>query len=236
MGLRALTTWFNYLVKPNSQPLVTRATTTMKASPDTRDLILDAARAEFQKRGTAGTRTQDIADQAGVNKALLHYYFSTKDELATAVFHRAAGRLIPPVMSELASGNSLEAKVDRVVHLYLDLLQETPELPVYVLSEMHHHPERLNQLITSATGTDPVSLGARVLGVLGQQIEAAVASGNMRPIEPEQFLVNLISLCIFPFTARPMISMFVGGPDRFDSFIGERRENLADFFMGALRP
>lgn len=209
----------------------------MTASPDTRDRILDAAQLEFQRSGTAGTRTQEIADQAGVNKALLHYYFSTKDELAQAVFRRAAKRLIPPVMGELASENPLETKVRRVVQLYLDLLTEAPELPIYVLSEMHFHPERIEQFIESVVGMDPASLGAQVLSALGRQIKDAVDAGNMRPILPEHFLINLLSLCVFPFVARPMFGMLMGGgPERFASLVEERRETLADFFLGALRP
>ncbi len=198
---------------------------------------MDAARSTFQQSGTAGARMQEIADTAGVNKALLHYYFRSKDRLAAAVFERAAGRLIPPVMKELASDHPLDTKVRRVVEMYLTLLSEAPELPAYVLSEMHFHPERIQQLISSLTGRDPATLGARVLGVLGGQIEAEVARGIMRPIPPEQFLINLISLCIFPFAARPMISMMVGGgPAAFSQIIEKRRDTLADFFLGALRP
>lgn len=209
----------------------------MTDSPDTRDLILEAARAEFQKNGTAGARTQDIADRAGVNKALLHYYFRTKDELAEAVFLRAARSLIPPVMGELASEHSLEHKVRTVVALYLGLLKDAPGLPAYVLSELHHHPERMGQFLASVAGTDPTELGARVLGVLERQIDEGVQAGHLRGIPAEQFLINLLSLCIFPFAARPMISMVLqGNPDPFGSFIDERATNLPEFFMAALRP
>src|SRR5687767_15639661 len=87
---------------------------------ETREKILDAAHAVFVRRGTAGARTQEIADEAGVNKALLHYYFRTKERLAEAVFERAARQLFPPLLSTLTSDLSIEEKVERVIQHYID--------------------------------------------------------------------------------------------------------------------
>lgn len=209
----------------------------MVADPQTRDRILDAAQDAFLLRGTAGARMQDIADRAHVNKALLHYYFRTKESLAEAVFQRQARRLIPPVMQVLSSAVPLDEKVRRVVALYLEILPEAPALPAYVLAEMHHHPDRLGPFIAAVLGADPADVAGRVFGVLGRQIDAEVDAGRMRPIEPEQFVVNLVSLCIFPFAARPLVTMLLGGdPSRFGAFVERRSESLADFFLGALRP
>src|SRR5581483_12265009 len=96
---------------------------------DTERAILDAAHAVFVRRGTAGARTQEIAKEAGVNQALLHYYFRTKERLAEAVFTRAACELFPRVLGILASDASLEDKVARVVDVELTQLLQTPYLP-----------------------------------------------------------------------------------------------------------
>ena len=203
---------------------------------DTEQRILDAAHAVFVARGTAGARMQDIAAEARVNQALLHYYFRSKDRLAEAVFHRAAGQLFPQVIEVLASDLSIETKVERTVTLELDRLLRTPYLPGYILSELHHHPQRVVQLLGTVTGMPPEVLRRRVLAKLHAQLGAAARAGTMRPIAAEQFLVNLLSLCIFPFAARPMLMALLGLNEAgFARFIGKRRTHLAAFVLGALR-
>ncbi|HET9024920.1 MAG TPA: TetR/AcrR family transcriptional regulator [Burkholderiaceae bacterium] len=204
---------------------------------DTERRILDAAHVVFVRTGTAGARMQEIAKEAGVNSALLHYYFRTKKRLAEAVFHRAAAQLLPAVAGVLASDQPLADKVKAVVELEIDRLARTPYLPVYILSELAHHPERIAQFVSALTGSQPDALGRRLLSVVGDQIDTEVRAGRMRPIQPEQFLVNLLSLCIFPFAARPMISALMGLDDKaFARFIRDRREALPDFILNAVRP
>ena len=204
---------------------------------DTEQRILDAAHAVFVRRGTAGARTQEIAQEAGVNSALLHYYFRTKDRLAQAVFQRAAAQLLPAVMRVLGSAAPLEEKVQQVVDIELQQLTKTPYLPGYILSELTHHPERVTQLFSAAAGVAPSEVGARIFKVLRAQIAAQVKAGRMHPIAPEQFTVNLLALCVFPFAARPMV-MAMAGLDQagFNQFIERRRKELAPFFLRALRP
>lgn len=204
---------------------------------DTEQRILDAAHAVFLRRGTAGARTQEIAKEAGVNSALLHYYFRSKERLADAVFQRAAGELLPTVIRILGSDAELETKVEQVVDVELRQLLKTPYLPGYILSELAHHPERVRQLFSTVTGMTPSEIGARVFKVLGAQINARVRAGRMHPIAPEQLAVNLLALCVFPFAARPMVMALLGLDQAgFTQFIERRRKELAPFFLRALRP
>ena len=204
---------------------------------DTEQRILHAAHAVFLRRGTAGARTQEIAKEAGVNSALLHYYFRTKDRLAQAVFQRAAAQLLPAVIRVLGSELELDDKVRKVIDIELRQLLATPYLPGYILSELTHHPERVRQLFSSATGMSPADVGARVFKVLKKQIEAEVKAGRMHPITPQHFVINLLALCVFPFAARPMVMALVGVDHRgFELFINRRRKELAPFFLRALRP
>lgn len=179
----------------------------------------------------------DIAQEAGVNQALLHYYFRTKERLAEAVFGRAAVRLLPPVFRILPSDLDLATKVERVIAHELEQLAATPHLPAYILAELNHHPERSGQLLRTLTGLDPSRVRPDVFGVLGRQIAERVDTGAMRPIGVEQFAINLIALCVFPFAARPML-MTLGGWDAagFSAFIDERKRTLPVFFLHALRP
>jgi AcrR family transcriptional regulator len=203
----------------------------------TEQRILDAAHTVFVRTGTAGARTQEIAREAGVNSALLHYYFRSKERLAEAVFKRAACQLLPAVLRVLSSDLPLEDKVHQVIQVELQHLSKAPYLPGYVLSELAHHPERAPQLIAAVTGEVPTEVGARVRGVLGVQIDSRVRAGTMHPIAPEQFIVNLLALCVFPFAARPMLMVMLGmNQDGFARFIDARRNELASFFLRALRP
>ena len=215
----------------------TPRTKTARRDGDTEQRILDAAHVVFVRRGTAGARMQEIAAEAGVNQALLHYYFRNKEQLARAAFERAAKGFMPAVVQVMASDLDLEEKVRRIVELELDHLSRAPYLPGYIIGEVTYQPERAAQLIDAVTGLAPKELGPRVLGALRKQIKERVRAGVMRPIAPESFIVNLMALCIFPFAVRPMIQAMLGLDDRrFGQFITRRRRELPVFFMGALRP
>ena len=219
------------MVKPNGQSEGAAA-----PDQDTERRILDAAHAVFIRRGTAGARMQEIADEAGVNKALLHYYFRSKERLAEAIFERAAKRLLPPMLAIVASDASIEEKVERVVAHYIDVLSASPYLPGYILSELHHHPERVERLVSLATGGPAEGFAARGLARVAEQIEERVRAGTMRPITATQFAANLLSLCVFPFAARPMFRVAFGLDDEgFEEFIRVRRRELPAFFLNALR-
>ena len=207
-----------------------------KKSADTEAKILEAARSVFIRRGTAGARMQEIAAEAGVNQALLHYYFRSKDQLGAAVFEQMASRLFPALLQALASDLSLDGKIEKIVSLYHESLAANPFLPGYILSELHHHPERIETILGKVGGGDPRGIIAPVFLRLNEQITAEVAAGRMRPITAREFVVNLVSLCIFPFAARPMLSLMLGLDDKsFPTFIAERQRTLAAFYKNALR-
>src|SRR5262249_41271291 len=163
--------------------------------------------------------------------ALLHYYFRTKDRLSKAAFERAASEFMPAVVQVLASDAPLEAKVTRVIELELEHLSRAPYLPGYIISEITHHPERARQLISTITGRDAEDIRPEVVAAIRKQLEARIRAGAIRPIAPEPFIVNLMSLCIFPFAARPMIAAMLGMEGAgFDDFIERRRRDLPAFF------
>lgn len=207
------------------------------ADGDTEQRILDAAHEVFLRRGTAGARMQDIAAEAGVNHALLHYYFRSKERLARAVFQRAIDRLLPPVLQLLASDLPLEEKVGRVVQHELEHLARAPYLPGYVLAELNQNPDRAAQLMGARAEHVLMETRRPALEVVARQIDERVRAGTMRRIAQEDFIVNLVSLCIFPFAARPMIATILEWDrDRWNEFIERRRTELPRFFLEALRP
>lgn len=209
---------------------------------DTEQRILEAAQKVFIRRGTAGARMQEIAEEAGVNQALLHYYFRTKDRLATAVFVEAAGRVLPAVLAIVASELPLDQKVERFVATYLDEIRQRPFLPAYIIAELHHHPERLLGAVSGlpdaarpATPAAPPPFRIP-LAMLQAQLDAGAAAGELRPMPALHFLVNALGLTIFPFLAQPLLRFAAGMDDAaFDRFLDERKRELPGFIMRGLR-
>ena len=203
---------------------------------ETEARILDAARAVFMRRGTSGARMQEIAREAGVNQALLHYYFRSKERLSAAVFQQFAARLFPALIQALGSEASLEQKVERILTLYLENLSQQPFLPGYVISELHHHPERIEQLL-EGIGVRPDAVLQPLVARLQEQIDAEIAAGRIRPITAQQLVASLISLAVFPFAARPMLSLIFHFDDAgFAQFIEARKRELPGFVLRGLRP
>src|SRR6476660_1082532 len=128
------------MVKPKSKPKVSR-------DRDTEQRILDAAHVVVSRRGTAGARMQQIAEEAGVNKALLHYYFRNKSRLGEAVFRRVAVGMFARLAGIMGGDADIETKVTQIVEIYFSQLSKVPYVPGYVLSELNQHPERSRQLL-----------------------------------------------------------------------------------------
>lgn len=209
----------------------------MAKDSDTENRILQAARTVFIRRGTAGARMQEIAEEAGVNQALLHYYFRSKERLSEAVFSEVASRMFPTVIQILGGDSSIEEKVDRIVDTYLQTMSNSPFLPGYLISELHHHPERIPHLIKGVAGIDLSTALEPVVQKLDDQITTEVRAGRMRRISAQQFIANLLSLCVFPFAAQPMLRAAFGfDDDGFSKFIATRRKELPQFIMSALTP
>ena len=204
---------------------------------DTETRILDAAHTVFMRRGTAGARMQEIAREAEVNHALVHYYFRSKQRLAEAVFRRAIGQFFPTMMGVLASDAPLEEKVRLVAAAQIDMLLKNRYLPGYLLAELNHYPERAEQLLSVMSGTTPANVRARLLGTLGKQLEEAAGSGAIRAIRPQEFVLNLVSMVVYPFAARPLVMAIMGMDDAtFTAVMEERKQAIPAFFLAALRP
>lgn len=218
------------MVKPKSKPLAAR-------DRDTEQRILDAANAVFIRRGTAGARMQEIAEEAGVNKALLHYYFRNKSRLGEAVFRRVATGMFARLATIMSGDADIETKVIEVVEVYFTQLSKVPYVPGYVLSELNQHPERSHQLLEIVHMLRSNPDAPDFIGALSKQLSRAAREGRIRSITADQFLVSLVSLCVFPFAARPMICAVLQLDDRgYERFMKQRAATLARFFLDALRP
>ena len=208
-----------------------------EAAADTESRILAAARTVFTRSGTAGARMQDIAREAGVNQALLHYYFRSKQQLADRVFRDAATTLFSTMPRVLPQDATLEQMVHGFVHAYIETMRRTPFLPAYIAGEAHHDPARFVAIIATVTGTDPQQGWQRVLHRFQALIDAQVAAGAMRPMLAEHLIVNIVAMVAFPFVARGVL-IGVHGMDEaaYERFLDERRAELPRFILNAIRP
>src|SRR5690349_8196144 len=108
-----------------------------KEDLNTQQKILEAAKKVFHQKGLAGARMQDIADEAGINKALLHYYFRNKDMLFEMIFKDAAANLFPKVASIISEDLPLFEKIRKFTKEYLEVVIQNPYLPLFVLNEIN---------------------------------------------------------------------------------------------------
>ena len=191
--------------------------------------VLAAAEEVFLKRGYDGARMQEIADVAGINKAMLHYYFRSKERLFHEVFRSILDRTLPSMVEALGSELPLGLKIRRFVDAYLDELDGTPGLPSFILAELSRDPSTFDGIIRERAST--------LLPVLRRQIDEAVSAGRIKPISAEELVAALLSLCIFPYVARPLLGPLCGMDDEtYRSFLASRKAFVINFVFSALRP
>jgi len=201
----------------------------VKIDQTTEEKILAAAKKVFVRSGMAGARMQDIADEAGINKAMLHYYFRNKEKLFEVIFREAAARLFPKLNLIFESDLSLFEKIEKFTAQYIDVILENPYLPLFVLNEIHRDPEAF---ITHIWQRENMPRPEKFL----DQIEREIKKGNIKRISPLQLLLNLISLCIFPFMARPMFQIHLGVDDlQFRNLMQQRKTEVPRFIIDAIR-
>ncbi len=201
----------------------------MERDLSTEERIKEAAKQVFIIKGLAGARMQEIADAANINKAMLHYYFRSKDQLFKKIFDEVIGEFAPKILSILGEKRPLEVKVKDFVHQYLDMLSKNPFIPLFLISELRDQPEHVIEKVGIKRS------GA--LDHLDQQLKTEAQAGNIRSIAPAHFMANLISLSIFPFLAKPILqSMFQMSDEDFSSFIEERKVLIPQLIMSSLKP
>lgn len=198
--------------------------------PDTTEQrIFDAAHQVFVQKGMDGAKMQEIADRAGINKALLHYYYRTKEKLYETVAKAVINRAIPTIQKMIESDEPLREKTSRFIDFYIDLISKNPFIPLFIIGELNRHPERFFENIFPKELPKPE--------VFLKQVEDEIAAGNIRAIPPRHLLVNVISMCVFPFVARPMLRLVLGmSQAETAQFLSERKEEVKRFVFAALQP
>jgi AcrR family transcriptional regulator len=190
--------------------------------------ILTAARKVFMEKGMDGARMQDIADEAGINKAMLHYYFRSKEKLFEKIFREVAANFLPRIILIFGSEDSLFTKIECFVDAYIVQMKQTPYLPIFFLNEVNRQPEAFIKKMFGSRKPPVHQFYA--------QVKNEVKKGIIRPVEPGQLLMNIFSLTVFPFAARPIFQV-IGDMDqkKFDLLLEQRRKDVPRFIIDAIR-
>ena len=199
-----------------------------KMDLNTEQAILEAAKQVFIQKGMDGARMQEIADKAGINKSLLHYYYRSKNKLFEAVFKEAFFKFIPNIMDLMNSELPLFEKIRLFAINYIDIINENPLMPVFIMHELNRDPAKVAEMIKS-TGINPSKIII--------QINEEIAKGEINPIDPFHLIVNLISMCIFPFVAQPILQyvIFNENSEVYAAFIEQRKREVPEFIINSIK-
>ncbi len=190
----------------------------------TEEKIKHAAATVFQKKGFAATRTRDIAEEAGLNLALINYYFRSKQNLFNIIMEekmRTFFKSMLPLL--LADKLSFHEKVKLISKNYIALLLENPDLPVFVMNVIHSNPKHFARI------TEGVEM-----------VQHSPLVGAIRKINPkakfEQFFMNIMALCVFPFVMRPAITEISDTINKdFEKLMNERIELIPKWIEAMLK-
>jgi AcrR family transcriptional regulator len=196
---------------------------------DTEQKIKEAARKLFTQKGFAATRTRDIAEEAGINLALLNYYFRSKQKLFDLVMMENFRQFLQGIKVTFLDENmTIAERVEQIVPAYIDFLTNFPDLPLFILNEIQGNPSKIASKIKEEIGLDR----SRFF----KQIQASNKAG-WSDIEPFHFVANLIGLTVFPFVARPLLQRVTGVNDeQFNALMQERKKLVAEWLKLIMVP
>jgi len=190
--------------------------------------ILDAAKSVFQAKGMDGARMQEIADKAGINKAMLHYYYRSKQLLFEAVFKNAFSLLAPQLNAVLNDDSSIEEKIKNFTSNYISFIIKHPFLPNFIIQELNRNQDFILKLKENK--------GFPNLEKFKKQVDDEVNNGILKPISAEQLFINIMALNIFPFVAKPLIMTFTNTDSKaYQQLIEDRKTEVASFIINSIK-
>ncbi len=200
-----------------------------KTKHNTEQQILEAARTVFIRKGLEGARMQEIANEAGINKALLHYYFRSKERLFDHIFENALAGVFEVINENIHEEGDVFGFIETFVDHYLTLLKENPFIPNFIFNEISSHPERIDKLSKK--------IKINIPGFI-RMMERNIAQKKIIPVSPEHLIIDLLGMCMFPYVARPLLEevFFSEHPAGAENFLCERKQHIIAFFKKALKP
>lgn len=195
----------------------------------TEEKIFEAATDVFIEKGMDGARMQDIANHAGINKALLHYYYRTKDQLFNAVFEMIARKIFKKFAPVFDENLTLEEKIRFFFKEHIAFLQANPRLPGFLLNEVNRNPDRIKKLLKNVDFDSFWS-------ILYEQHKDEFNKYNITRESMPQLMISIASLSVFPFAARGILEGILEKTGQnFNEYMEERKEFAAEFVIKAIK-
>lgn len=190
---------------------------------ETEQKIIDAAHEVFIEKGLDGARMQEIADRAGINKALLHYYFRSKEHLFDAIFQDTFQRIIPQFAQILKTKNNPYDMVQVLLEFYNNFFRENPFMPQFFFHEIWQNPDRIAGAIKSQE-INP----EEVISMINDKIPPFYDSEFL----PQHMIANIMGMLLFPHIARPLFQrlFFNNNETQYNQFLSERTDFLMEMF------
>lgn len=191
----------------------------------TRDKILNAAEDIFLEKGKDGASMRMIADKAGVNKAMLFYYFTNKDllykEVLKSNFYQMLTKLGNIIISEGEPSHKIEAFVDA----YLIFFKEHPKLPKLMLREIAAGGETVKQMVHELKQMIPFHLPNTII----EFVETGIEDQQFRDVDPKQTIISIAGMSLIYFLGKPLIEAILDLEDIDEQeFIEQRKESIVD--------
>lgn len=194
----------------------------------TEEQILDAAKVVFQAKGIDGARMQEIANEAGINKAMLHYYYRSKQLLFEAVFNQAFALVAPQINSILNDDSSIESKIRNFSANYTSFMTKHPYLPNFIIQELNRNEDFIQKLKKHASFPN--------LEKFKLKLTDEIDKGILKPIDADQLFVNILALNIFPFLGKPLIKAFTNKDEKtYKEFVESRKTEVANFIINSIK-
>lgn len=197
-----------------------------------KEKIIQAAKEVFTQKGYAAARTQEIMERAGVNNGLLSYYFgkNSKEKLFKAIFEEAFLKVTTRINVIFESKDTLERKLELALDAYFDMLLSNPTLPGFIVNELHTNTHAfVEEIMSKPSRPNPFPLI--------MQIMEEAAQGKIRPIHPMHLVLNVLSMSVFPFIARPLLQRLIQVDDAtFMDMMRQRKAEILDFVKHAIKP
>lgn len=196
---------------------------------DTEQAIKEAAKKVFLVNGLKGARMQAIADEAGINRAMLHYYFRTKDKLFEVIFADAMQEMNQRMGAIATSDLPILKKIEHFVYGYMESASSNPEFDLFIINEFQQNPDYFTEMMkTSNAGT--------AMKAFVHEIEKAVKKKEIVG-DPHQIFLSMISLCVFPFAAKTMVRTMLGHSEKqYTKLLYERKKFLVQFVVKGISP
>ncbi|WP_029904928.1 TetR/AcrR family transcriptional regulator [Prevotella sp. 10(H)] len=199
-------------------------------SSEVRNRILKEAQILFLKNGYKGTSVRDIAKASGTNVAMVNYYFKSKYNLFEIIFEEALDIFTKRIFETINSDLPFFELIENWIHTYYELLFQYPQIAAFILNEVSLNPEGLTQRIKKR---NPYNSFSRI----EQRIEEEVKKGTIRETPAADFLLNMLSMCMFPFIFGNMAMTLMEIPSNiYNELIANHERYVIEFTINALRP